>query len=166
MILPVLQQPNQLLRERCVPVTKITGEIKALALNMIETMYQFKGVGLAAPQVGEPIRLIVFDDSKERDQPCVLLNPTITSHSEETVEAIEGCLSCRGFEGKVMRYAKVTAKGMTLEGKKVTIKAAGFLARILQHEIDHLDGVIIMDKAIPLTPEEIEELNADDEVIV
>lgn len=133
-----------------------------MAENMLETMYSYRGVGLAAPQVGQPIQMIVFDSSPERDQPAALLNPEIISHSKEMTETIEGCLSCRGFEGKVRRYAKVTVKGLNLAGKKVTFKADGILARVLQHEIDHLQGVIIMDKAILLTPEEKAELDHSD----
>jgi peptide deformylase len=162
MILTVVQQPSSILRGRSVPIRKITEEIKRLAEDMVDTMYNYRGVGLAAPQVGQPIQMIVFDASPERDQPAALLNPEIVSHSKDLAEAIEGCLSCRGFEGKVRRYAKVTVKGLNLAGKKVTFKAEGILARVLQHEIDHLHGIIIMDKAIPLTPEELAALDYDD----
>jgi peptide deformylase len=148
MILPVIQQPDPRLREVSAPVKKITPELQELAFNMLETMYSLgNGVGLAAPQVGRLCRMFVCDVSESRDQPRILINPELVSHNQETAKHMEGCLSCRGFEGLVERYTKVTVRSLNLDGKKMTIKADGLLARCLQHEIDHLNGIIILDKA-------------------
>ena len=163
MNLVIVPASSPILHEKASKVTKLTPEIQALAQNMIETMYTHNGVGLAAPQIGQPIRLITFDPTAEHDQPSALLNPEIVSHSKHTVEKIEGCLSCKGFEGWVTRYEKVTVKGQALNGKMVTLKAEGLLARILQHEIDHLEGIVITDKARAVTPEEQAELDKDEE---
>ena len=147
MILTVIQQPSPILRQKCLPVAKVTAEIKEIIHNMVDTMYNFHGVGLAAPQVGYNIQVIVFDATQERNSPGVLINPEIVSHSKNTVENVEGCLSCKGFEGKVKRFEKVTVKAKNMAGKTVTLKAEGMLARVFQHEIDHLDGVLFIDKA-------------------
>ncbi len=151
MLLEIIQQPNPLLHEKSAKVTKFTPELFKLCKDLIETMYASNGVGLAAVQVGQPIRIIVFDETQERNEPKVLINPEITSHSKNKIPSIEGCLSCRGQEREVQRYAKITVKGKTLAGKTVTLKAEGMLARVLQHEIDHLSGVIILDigKTVP-----------------
>ncbi|MDR1997755.1 MAG: peptide deformylase [Candidatus Margulisbacteria bacterium] len=156
MILSVLQQPDPRLREKSgeVQPADIPG-LKELALNMLETLYSIgNGVGLAAPQVGRPLRMFVYDVSSDRNQPGVLINPEIISHNNATAKNIEGCLSCRGFEGLVERYTKVTVRAFNLDGKRATVKADGLLARVFQHEIDHLDGVIILDKAEPVPPEQ------------
>jgi peptide deformylase len=154
MILPVLQQPDPRLREKSVKQKRFTPELKQLALDLLETLYALgNGVGLAAPQVGKLYRLFVYDVSADRDEPGALLDPEILSHNEQTAKNIEGCLSCRNFEGLVERYTKVTVRGINLDGKTVTIKAEGLLARVFQHEIDHLDGVIILDKAEPVPPD-------------
>ena len=150
MILPVLQQPDPLLREKSVKVGHITPEIKQLMADLWETLYSVgNGVGLAAPQVGKPYRLFVYDVSEDRNQPGALIDPELISHNNETVKNEEGCLSCRGFDGVVERYTKVTVRGLNPDGKKVTIKAEGLLARVFQHELDHLNGVLIIDKAEP-----------------
>ena len=150
MILDVLQQPDPLLREKSVKVNRITPEIKKLAEDLLETMYALgNGVGLAAPQVGKPYRLFVFDVSEDRNQPGALVDPEIVSHRNKTAKNSEGCLSCRNFDGLVERYTKVTVRGLNLDGKKVTVKAEGLLSRVFQHEIDHLNGILIIDKAEP-----------------
>ena len=164
MKLAVIQASSPILHEKSTKISRITEDVITLAKNMVDTMYAANGVGLAAPQVGQAIQLIVFDPSPERDQPSALLNPEIVSHSKKTVENIEGCLSCKGFEGYVTRFEKVTVKGLTLNGKTVTIKAEGLLGRILQHEIDHLLGIVITDKARAITPEEQAELDKEDEL--
>jgi len=154
MLLPVLQQPDPLLRERSIAVDKITPELKELAENMLETMYAIgNGVGLSAVQVGKLYRLFVYDISADRNQPQVLFNPELISHNSEAAKNVEGCLSCRGFEGLVERYTKVTVRGLNLKGKRITIKADELLARVLQHELDHLEGIIIMDKSEPVPPD-------------
>lgn len=162
MPLEVLQATSPILHEKAAHIGRISPDIVTLAQNMVSTMYAANGVGLAAPQVGHAIQLIVFDASPERDQPGALINPKIISHSKNTVEKIEGCLSCKGFEGWVTRFEKVTVKGQTLSGKVITIKAANLLSRVLQHEIDHLKGTIISDIARPITPEEQAKLDKED----
>jgi peptide deformylase len=168
MKLPILQQDNPILRGKAVKVSRVTQDVIELAKNMVDTLYAFNGVGLAAPQIGQPIRLIVFDVSPEHDHPGGLINPELVSHSKNTVEKLEGCLSCKGFEGWVTRFEKVTVKGQALSGKVITIKADGLLARMFQHEIDHLNGIIITDIARPITPEEqaaLDKEDLDDEII-
>ncbi len=157
MLLEVINEPNPILKEPAAKVTKITPAIIELAHNMAETMYKNKGVGLAAPQVASLLQIIVFDDSPERNDPRVLINPEILSHSQQQETAIEGCLSCRGIEAEVDRWQAVTVKGKDLDWKTRTIKASGFLARILQHEIDHLNGITITKVGRILGPDEFTE---------
>ncbi len=125
------------------------------------------GVGLAAPQVGISERIIVVEYSEESDDPDVpasasklytLINPEITRHSRNSVEGNEGCLSIPGYLGTVDRYAAVTVKGLNHQGDPVKIKASGWLARVFQHEIDHLDGILYIDRAT-----EMYELQEEDE---
>lgn len=157
MLLEVINEPNPILKEHAAKVSKITPAIIELAHNMAETMYRYKGVGLAAPQVANSLQMIIFDDSSERNNPRVLINPTIVSHSQQQESAIEGCLSCKGVEAEVERWQAVTVKGKDLDWKTRTIKASGFLARILQHEIDHLQGITISNSGRILSPEEMDE---------
>ena len=110
---------------------------------MAETMYKTDGVGLAAPQIGVSQRIIVLDDGNGLLE---LINPEIT-HKEGSQIGLEGCLSVPGYYGDVERFDKITVKAIDKHNKKVTIKAEGFLARILQHEIDHLDGHLFIEKA-------------------
>jgi peptide deformylase len=154
MILKVLQYPDPLLREKSVKIAKLTPELKTLALDLLETLYSMgNGVGLAAPQVGKLYRLFVYDISADRNEPGVLFNPELLSHNKQKAKHVEGCLSCRNFEGLVERYTKVTVRGVNLDGKTVTLKAADFLARVFQHELEHLDGIVILDKAEPVPPD-------------
>ncbi|MDR2428508.1 MAG: peptide deformylase [Candidatus Margulisbacteria bacterium] len=154
MILKILQYPDPLLREKSVKIARLTPGLKTLALDMLETLYSVgNGVGLAAPQVGKLYRLFVYDISVDRNEPGVLFNPELLSHNNQKTKRAEGCLSCRNFEGLVERYTKVTVRGVNLDGKTVTIKAADFLARVFQHEIEHLDGIVILDKAEPVPPD-------------
>lgn len=122
---------------------RVTKKLTALINDMAETMYAADGVGLAAPQIGEPIRVIVADAG---DGLIALVNPVITKSDGEDIE-VEGCLSIPGVTGYVKRYAQVQVQGLNEKGKPVKIQADGLLARILQHEIDHLDGILFIDKA-------------------
>ena len=131
------------LREKSVPVKEITEEIRALASEMIKTMYKEEGVGLAAPQVGRNIRMFVADGGSGAQ---VFINPQITATSVELVEMEEGCLSVPGFYEKVARPKSVRVHAQDESGKKRVIEANGYLARIIQHEYDHLDGVLFIDK--------------------
>jgi peptide deformylase len=125
----------------------VDATIQDLARDMTETMYQNKGIGLAAPQVGEACRLITVDITgpEEQNGLIVLINPTIVSGSGET-ETEEGCLSLPGFKGTVSRYAEVVVKGLDSQGQEQTVEADGLLAVCLQHEIDHLEGCLLLDR--------------------
>lgn len=146
MQLKIVKYPDPVLAQKCEPVEEITGEIRALIDDMLETMYEGKGVGLAAPQVGKALRLVTIDESgpENRTAPIVLINPEIVD-SEGSVESDEGCLSVVGAQFKIKRKERVTVRGLDKDGKEVEIKTDGMLAIILQHELDHLDGVLIID---------------------
>ncbi len=146
-ILQIRTVPDEVLRQRAREVEDIDGEVVKLAEDMLETMYDAPGIGLAAPQVGRSIRLIVFDISHKEGEkePYVLVNPVITA-SEGTEVMEEGCLSVPGIYAKVRRAAGVEVRGYDLDGKEVVMQADGLLARVIQHEIDHLDGVLFIDR--------------------
>ena len=116
-----------------------------LAEDMIVTMHEAPGVGLAAPQVGRPIRLIVFDVGEKQSEPRALVNPVLKNEWGEQI-AEEGCLSLPGLYYPVKRAQKVWAEGFDVSGHDVTIEAEDLLARVLQHEVDHLDGVLFIDR--------------------
>ncbi len=114
--------------------------------DMVETMYKRDGVGLAAPQVNVSRQMLVATDF---DNEYVLINPKIVARSESTNSDVEGCLSIPGFQGEVERSVKVFVEAQNVEGNPLTIKATGFLARVLQHEIDHLNGILYIDRSDP-----------------
>ena len=155
---------DEVLRKRSKEIGEIDNKIRELALDMVETMYKFDGVGLAAPQVGILKRLIVIDPGTG---PKVLINPVITKSSgKQTCE--EGCLSFPNMFGNVDRPANVTVEAYDIDGKKIKIKAKELEAVILCHEIDHLDGILFIDKAYDvytLTEEEIEMAKREQEEI-
>lgn len=165
-ILDIVTFPEPSLRLKSKQVTKFDSELQTLIDNMFETMRAAPGVGLAAPQIGESLRLVVVeynDDEDENARPkkYVLINPEIIKRSEETVTDIEGCLSLPGLAGKVERNQAVTIKAKNRFGKPLKIEAVDWLARIFQHEIDHLDGVLYIDRAEEVfepTPEEAEQI--------
>ncbi|GAB6176943.1 peptide deformylase [Desulfobaculum senezii] len=142
----IVTYPEPVLAEKAAEITEITPEIRALAEDMAETMYEGDGIGLAAPQVGESCRLVVVDITgpNDRSDLRILVNPCITSREGE-VESEEGCLSVIGLRGKVTRAENITVDATDLEGNPVHIEADGLLAICLQHEIDHLDGVLFID---------------------
>jgi peptide deformylase len=132
----------------------VTKEILVLADNMLETMYAAEGVGLAAPQVGVPVRLIVVDVG---EGPMVLFNPRVVASMGEAV-AREGCLSIPGVTGEVTRADRVIVEALSPNGSGVRrVEGEGLLARALQHEIDHLDGVLFIDKATDIVEERVDE---------
>jgi peptide deformylase len=142
--------PNPVLRRKARKVTDFGPELQTLIDDMVETMRAAPGVGLAAPQVAEPLQVIVVeygDDEDENVPPKLytLVNPQITRASPEMVEGTEGCLSIPGIVGEVERHEAITVKGQNRRGQPVTVKARGWLARIFQHEIDHLEGVLFTD---------------------
>lgn len=149
-ILPIVHEPDPVLRKKAAPV-KLSEwdpkELRQLAEDMILTMKKAPGVGLAAPQIGKSIRLIIVE---RIPTPLALINPEIVGHSlrKHTIE--EGCLSVPGKYGLIKRYRSVKVKALTLDGKQITLEAKGFLAQILQHEMDHLNGTLYIDKAIKL----------------
>ena len=162
MVLEILKFPDPRLRKKGVAVSAVTPELKKLAENMLETMYAERGIGLAAPQVGESVRLLVIDTrAKNEDgsvdlsgmteleqkvtQPLVIFNPEITLTREKTTYE-EGCLSVPGFYETVDRALYIEAKGLDIHGKEFTIKTDGLLAICLQHEMDHLEGKLFIDR--------------------
>ncbi|HET9914531.1 MAG TPA: peptide deformylase [Anaerolineales bacterium] len=152
----IVTLPEAVLRRKARAVTKVDKNLQTLIDDMIETMRHAPGVGLAAPQIGLSERIIVIEyfereeDEENEDAPkkvWAVLNPEIVKSSEETVMGIEGCLSVPGLVGEVERHAAIQVKGLNRHGKPLKIKAEGWLARIFQHEIDHLNGVIFTDRA-------------------
>lgn len=146
--LTIRRHPDPCLSRPAEPVGEITPEVKALAADMVETMYESAGVGLAAPQVGQCCRLIVMDVSgpDKREELKILVNPVITAAEGEVTSESEGCLSVANFRSDVKRFEKVTVAGRDLDGNPVTIQAEGMTAICLQHEIDHLDGKLFIDR--------------------
>ncbi len=149
--------PDPILRQKSKRVRFIDGSIKKLIDNMLETMHSASGVGLAAPQVGMPLRVIVIRIPEQED--IALINPAIVRRRGERL-VNEGCLSLPGYVGEIKRAESVTAKGHDRNGKEIRIKADGLLAQALEHEIDHLNGVLYidqledMDKLRKIEPEE------------
>jgi len=143
-ILDVLRFPDPRLRTVAKEVAEVTPEIKEIALNMLETMYDENGVGLAATQVNIHQRIVVIDVSDTRDQPMMLINPTIIEQSGEE-ESEEGCLSVPETNANVKRSEFVTFEYTDVENQKQTIEADGLLAVCIQHELDHLKGKLFID---------------------
>ena len=143
----ILVLPDTRLRAVADPIPEVSEEIKKLAADMLETMYAAPGIGLAATQIGEMKRMVVMDLSKEGEpkDPIVMINPEIKKYSEETVTSEEGCLSIPEIYYDVERPAEVTVEYTDLEGKRVTRDAKDRLAVCVQHELDHLDGVLYID---------------------
>jgi len=146
----IVSIPNPVLRRKARKVADFGPQLQTLIDDMVETMRAAPGVGLAANQVAEPLQVIVveYGDDDDEDAPLKLftvVNPQITRASREMVEGTEGCLSVPGIVGEVERHAAVTVKGQNRRGQPVTIKAKDWLARIFQHEIDHLEGVLFTD---------------------
>lgn len=163
----IVYLPDPVLRRKAHKVTTIDKDLKVLIDDMIETMRVAPGVGLAAPQVGESVRLIVVEFGDEDDETVplklyVLLNPEFVSKSTDMEVGVEGCLSVPGLVGDVNRHYAVVVKGLNRHGKPVRINAEGWLARIFQHEMDHLDGVVFTDVASRVwVPKEDEEMPLD-----
>ena len=143
-MLHIYKLGDTVLREKARPVAEVTDEIRSLAEEMLDTMVEAKGVGLAGPQVGKPIRMfvIIADDDVRR----VFINPQIIATSQELSDYEEGCLSVPEVYETIKRPAKVTVQAVNEKGKPFTLEADGLLARVIQHENDHLDGVMFIDR--------------------
>ena len=153
----IVTLPDPVLKRKARAVTKFDKDLHTLLDDMVETMREAPGVGLAAPQIGLSERIIVIEyyeheeDEENEDAPkkvWAAINPEIVKSSEETLMGVEGCLSIPGLLGEVERHAAVQVKGLNKHGKPMKVKAEGWLARIFQHEIDHLNGVLFTERAI------------------
>jgi len=152
----IISLPDPVLRLKARKVPAVTEDVRSLIDDMVETMRLAPGVGLAAPQVGDSRRVIVVEYAEPPEQEgeparppklFALVNPELVRHSPDPVAGVEGCLSIPGYLGEVERYESITIKGLNRQGESARIKASGWLARIFQHEIDHLDGTLFIDRA-------------------
>ncbi|NKM31371.1 peptide deformylase [Rhizobium laguerreae] len=146
-IKPLIILPDPVLRQLSKPIERVDSDLQRLADDMLETMYDAPGIGLAAIQIGVPRRMLVIDISREGEekQPQVFINPEILTSSDERSVYEEGCLSIPDYYAEVERPATVSVKYLDRNGKEQTVDADGLLATCLQHEIDHLNGVLFID---------------------
>jgi peptide deformylase len=156
----IITLPDKRLRIRAEPVARVDNEVRALMDDLLETMYQAPGIGLAATQIAVPKRVMVLDIAKRQDEtaspdPMVFANPEVVWASEETTTHEEGCLSIPEFFGEVARPSSIRVAYLDRSGKRQEIEAEGILARCLQHEIDHLNGVLFIDHISRLKRERI-----------
>lgn len=145
MIAPIVKEPNPILHRKAVPVPKITEEIQRIIDTMIETMHAAEGVGLAANQIDAHWNILVASPEGQRGGELVLINPSILKRRGRD-RSPEGCLSVPGVSSNLVRSARVTAAGLNRKGESVTIEAEGLLAKILQHEVDHLEGHLFLER--------------------
>lgn len=153
MVLEIRKFPDPVLRKKAVDVTSFDNELRELVSNMAETMYKAPGVGLAAPQIGVSKKLFIIDISEHKDGLMVFINPTITKTMGEITEE-EGCLSFPGEYAQVTRFQEIEVTAYDIEGKPFTLSAQGLLSRAIQHELDHLNGILFIDK-VPIYKREI-----------
>ncbi|MGI6567088.1 MAG: peptide deformylase [Limnochordia bacterium] len=158
-VLEIVKEGAPVLRKQAEPVTQVTKRIRRLVKDMLDTMYEANGVGLAAPQVGMSQRIIVVDVG---EGPVVLINPEIEEAAGSEIDS-EGCLSIPGRWGYVERAQEVVVTGLNDSGRSVRLRADGLFARALQHEIDHLDGVLFIDKALEIEEDEAEAAEEEEE---
>jgi peptide deformylase len=149
-VLPILTYPDPRLHTVAKPVQAVDARIKALVTDMLETMYDANGIGLAATQVDVHERLVVIDVSEQRNEPLVLINPEITWASEDTQVGDEGCLSVPGIYDGVERSLAVKVRALDGDGQAREISAEGILAVVIQHEMDHLKGKVFVEYLSPL----------------
>ncbi|APC41419.1 peptide deformylase [Clostridium estertheticum] len=142
----ILQYGDKRLNSICEKVGKVDRKILNLVDDMMDTLYEGNGIGLAAPQIGVLKRVVLIDLGEEEGEPIVIINPRITAQSGNEKD-YEGCLSYVGYEGEVYRPTDVTVVGININGKPVTYNATGLLARAFCHEIDHLEGIMYMSRA-------------------
>lgn len=155
-ILTVLRFPDPRLRTKAQPVTAVTDATATIIDDMLATMYEEKGVGLAATQVNIHQCIVVMDTSEDSDEPMILINPEIIASSEETSINEEGCLSVPGTYAKVDRHDACTVKALDRQGKEFTLNATGLQSICIQHEIDHLNGILFVDYLSPLKRQRIQ----------
>jgi len=170
---PIVTLPEPVLYRKARPITKFDKNLQTLIDDMIDTMHDAPGVGLAAPQVGISERLIVVEYAEQPDEAegeeheevkpklYVMINPEIVKTSEETIMGIEGCLSIPGLVGEVERFEEIQIKGLNRRGQPMKLKAKGWLARIFQHEIDHINGVVFTQRATKVWKPQTEEEEND-----
>ncbi len=145
----ILQYPDPCLRAPNTPIVNFTPELAKIAAAMFEAMYRTDGVGLAAPQVGINLQLLVFNpggDPPSSETQVVLCNPKIVSRSRETESGEEGCLSFPGINGQVVRPISSNVEAQDLEGNSITLELEGWASRVFQHEYDHIDGILFIDR--------------------
>ena len=147
MIRPLIILPDPVLRQLSKPLERVDDSVRKLADDMLETMYDAPGIGLAAIQIGEPVRMLVIDLAKEDEPkaPQVFINPQIVATGDDISVYEEGCLSIPDYYAEVERPALITVNYLDRDGKEQTVEADGLLATCLQHEIDHLNGVLFID---------------------
>ncbi|MEQ6888477.1 peptide deformylase [Halomonas sp. CS7] len=148
--LPILEFPDERLRTIATPVEAVDDEVRRLVDDMLETMYDASGIGLAATQVDVHRRVIVMDVSDDRSSPLVLINPSYTPIGDERDPMQEGCLSIPEYYAEVPRALKVHLEALDRDGKPYELEAEGLLAHCIQHEFDHLEGVLFVDYLSPL----------------
>jgi peptide deformylase len=153
-ILTILEFPDERLRKKAQPVNHIDDSIRKIVADMIETMYEAKGIGLAATQVNIQQQIIVIDISDEKNQPLCLINPQLIS-KQGTANSEEGCLSVPGFFEKLNRATNITLEAYNQQGEKIELTANGLLAVCIQHEMDHLEGKLFVDYLSPLKRQRI-----------
>jgi peptide deformylase len=153
--LPILHFPDPRLRTRAKPVSVVDDNIRQLAEDMLETMYDAPGIGLAATQVNQHIRMLVLDISEDKSAPRVFINPVITPLTPDCVPYEEGCLSVPGSYDEVQRPARIRVEALDRNGQPFTLETDGLLAVCLQHEVDHLDGKLFVDYLSPLKRQRI-----------
>ena len=149
-LLNVLRFPDERLRTKATPVQEVNDEIKKIVADMFETMYEENGVGLAATQVNIHQRIVVIDVSENKEHPYVLINPEIIKRNDETMINEEGCLSVPSCYAKVDRHTEVTVKALDINGNAFELDGEELLAICIQHEIDHLNGILFVDYLSPL----------------
>lgn len=168
----IVTLPDPVLKRKAHPVNKFDRNLQSLLDDMVETMREAPGVGLAAPQIGLSERIIVIEYyEREQDEEVeeapkkvwAVINPEIVRASEETLMGVEGCLSIPGLIGEVERHAEVQVKGLNRHGKPMKVKAKGWLARIFQHEVDHLNGILFTERATRIWKPQAE-VDAEQEV--
>lgn len=168
----IVKLPDPVLRRKAHPISKFDSNLQTLIDDMVETMREAPGVGLAAPQVGISDRLIVVEYGEDEEDEngeiighpkklYVLINPEIVKTSEEKEMGVEGCLSIPGLVGEVERYSAIQIKALNRRGQPTKVKAEGWLARIFQHEIDHLDGIVYPDRATKVWKPQADEEEID-----